>query len=126
MENFFKYNEIKTHFDDFLLECDSMWLYNNCLDELHHECFNMDYYIIGTYQAKQWLGDNALDIINIIKEYEQENFGQVSTDLSNAEQIVNMYVYIVGEHVVNEYIEELHKISDGYQLAILSKSAERV
>ena len=46
-------------------------------DDLHHEAFNTDYYIIGTYQAKQWLGDMAFNVINHVKEYEQENFGEV-------------------------------------------------
>ena len=74
---------------------------DNC--ELHHEIFNMDYYIIGTYKAKQWLGDKALDIIGYIKEYEMDNFGELYTDLTSAENIVNMYVYIIGEEIVSEF-----------------------
>ena len=70
--------------------------------EVHHECFNNDYYIIGTYKAKQWLGDKVFDVIEVIKEYEQDNFGQVSTDLSDPEKVVNMYVYIVGEEILQE------------------------
>ena len=27
--------------------------------DLHHEIFNTDYYIIGTYQAKKWLEENV-------------------------------------------------------------------
>ena len=68
--------------------------------DLHNEIFNTDYYIIGTYQAKQWLGDQAFDIIGIIKEYEEDNFGEVTTELDNPEKVVNMYVYILGEDIM--------------------------
>jgi hypothetical protein len=70
--------------------------------DLHNEIFNTDYYIIGTYEAKQWLGDQAFDVIGIIKEYEEDNFGEVTTELDNPEKVVNMYVYIVGEDLINE------------------------
>jgi hypothetical protein len=70
--------------------------------ELHNEIFNTDYYIIGRYQAKEWLGDHVFEAIDLIKEYEQENFGQVSTDLSDPEKVVNMYVYILGEQMLSE------------------------
>ena len=70
--------------------------------DLQDELFNTDYYIIGTYKAKQWLGDQAFDIIGIIKEYEEDIFGEVTTELDNPEKVVNMYVYIVGEDLINE------------------------
>ena len=70
-------------------------------DELHHELFNTDYYIIGTYKAKQWCGENVFDIVETIKEYEDLNFGEVSTDFSNPESVVNMYVYIIGEEILS-------------------------
>ena len=108
----FKYDEIESHFNDFLK--DRCW--DNIQQwhkdgELHHNAFNMDYYIIGTYQAKQWLGDRVFEVIDIIKEYEQDNFGEIYTDLSDPVKVVNMYAYIVGEQVVNEYeLEELEEL----------------
>jgi hypothetical protein len=63
----------------------------------------MDYYIIGTEKAINWMGSFVFDIINTIKTYEEENFGEVTTDLSSPEKLVNMYAYIVGEQVVNEW-----------------------
>ena len=70
--------------------------------DIHNEIFNTDYYIIGTYKAKKWLGDQAFDVIGIIKEYEEDNFGEVTTELDNPEAVVNMYVYIIGEDLINE------------------------
>ena len=75
-------------------------------DELHHQAFNQDYFIIGTWKAQQWCGDKVFEIINFIKDYEQNNFGQVTTDLSNPEKVVNMYAYILGEEVVEEYLNQ--------------------
>jgi hypothetical protein len=49
------------------------------------------------------MGSFVFDIINTIKTYEEENFGEVTTDLSSPEKLVNMYAYIVGEQVVNEW-----------------------
>lgn len=74
------------------------------VSETHHEIFNTDYYIIGTYQAEQWLKNNygIFAAIDTIKEYEQDHFGEVTTDLSNAENVVNMLVYILGENILQE------------------------
>ena len=68
--------------------------------DLHNQFFNEDYYIIGRYEAKQWLGDQVFDVISIIQEYENDNFGEVNTELDNPEKVVNMYVYIVGEDIM--------------------------
>ena len=70
-------------------------------DDLHCALFNTDYYIIGTYEAKKWCGDNTFNIIEVIREYEEFNFGEVSTDFSNPETVVNMYVYILGEEILS-------------------------
>tara|TARA_R100001510_G_scaffold46180_1_gene43053 strand:+ start:2256 stop:2621 length:366 start_codon:yes stop_codon:yes gene_type:complete len=116
MENYFNKEEIEQHFKDFWLENSSMTNDYNDLNELacdvHHECFNNDYYIIGTYQAKKWLGDNAFNAIEIIKNYEQDNFGEVSTDFSDPEKVVNMYTYIVGEEVVHKFFDAFTSISE--------------
>ena len=92
--------------------------------DLHNELFNTDYYILGTYQAKQWLGVDAMDVIEEIQEYETSNFGEVSTDLSNAEAVVNMYVYILGEEILSlsDHLQEecydRHLTSDDIQRII--------
>tara|TARA_Y100000592_G_scaffold8640_1_gene12119 strand:- start:178 stop:507 length:330 start_codon:yes stop_codon:yes gene_type:complete len=107
----YKKNEIKQYFNDCLENYDKETLEQLIEDnELHHEIFNTDYYIIGTYKAKQWLSDKVFDVIEFIKEYEQDNFGEVYTDFSDAERVVNMYVYIIGEQITYDYINELEAI----------------
>jgi hypothetical protein len=82
------------------------------LYDLHHEIFNTDYYIIGRYQAKQWLGADAFDCISEIQEYENDHFGSVTTDLSEPERVVNMYVYIIGEQVLEDVISDFLDLQD--------------
>jgi len=102
----YKREEITEHFDDWLVDTMQAqgheWVKDN-LDDLHHHCFNTDYYIIGTESAINWLGSYVFDIINFVKEYEQDNFGECTTDLTSPEKIVNMYVYIIGEEIVSNY-----------------------
>ena len=90
--------------------------------DLHHYLLNEDYFIIGYYQAEQWLKkDNGsiFEAIETIREYEQSNFGQVSTDISSSENVANMLAYILGEEILynndtynlftrfhNEYLSE--------------------
>ena len=92
------------------------------ISDLHHYLLNEDYFIIGYYQAEKWLkkdNGSVFEAIEHIKDYEQSNFGQVSTDLSNSENVANMLAYILGEQILynndtynlftrfhNEYLSE--------------------
>tara|TARA_R100000781_G_scaffold65403_1_gene41159 strand:- start:446 stop:832 length:387 start_codon:yes stop_codon:yes gene_type:complete len=90
------------------------------ISDLHHYLLNEDYFIIGYYKAEQWLKkDSIFNAIEIIKNYENDNFGQVSTDLSSSESVANMLAYILGEEILynngayqlftrfhNEYLSE--------------------
>lgn len=70
--------------------------------ELQNKLFNEDCFIIGTYAAEAFLSDcgGVFFCISEIKEYEEGNFGQVTTDLSDAEKVANMYAYIKGEEML--------------------------
>ena len=112
----YKKEEIREHLEDYCNEHithNGLWdffdKYTDEWTELHHEVFNTDYYIIGTNRAVEWMGNKAFQIIEFIKEYEQDNFGEVYTDLSSPEKLVNMYAYIIGEQVVQEYFNELEE-----------------
>ena len=76
--------------------------------DLHHHLCNEDYFIVGTHKAKQFCADQAFDICNKIKNYEESNFGECSTDLSDPEKVANMFCYIVGEEILQESYR-LHK-----------------
>ena len=74
--------------------------------DLHNEVFNTDYYIVGTREAKETLEEYGIfEAIGKVYTYEKENFGEVFTDLSDPERVVNMLFYIIGEEVLWEMLD---------------------
>ena len=85
--------------------------YNGYYCDLHNEVFNTDYYIIGAYEAEKALEQyGTFEAIRKIQEYENDNFGEVLTDLSDPEKIANMLYYIIG----NEAIQDLYEYSETF------------
>ena len=74
------------------------------LEDLHHEVFNTDYFIIGYYDAEKWIIENfgsVFSAVDIVREYEVESFGEFNTPI-NSERIAGMLSYIAGELVISE------------------------
>ena len=85
------------------------WYYSDL--HLYNEAFNTDYYIIGTYEAEKALDQyGTFEAIRKIQEYENDNFGEVFTDLSDPEKVANVLYYIIGE----EAIQELYEYSEAF------------
>tara|TARA_Y100001963_G_scaffold26458_1_gene36019 strand:+ start:1082 stop:1537 length:456 start_codon:yes stop_codon:yes gene_type:complete len=63
---------------------------------------NNDYFIIGTYKAKKWLGEELFEAVQTIQDYEKDNFGETYTDLSDPEKIANMLSYILGNEILSD------------------------
>lgn len=76
------------------------------INDLHYHLFNEDYYIIGYYKAEQWLKKHNINIfqgISFVQDYEREMFGNDGMrNYDNAESLVNMIVYIIGEELLYE------------------------
>ena len=80
--------------------------YSGYYCDLHNEVFNTDYYIIGTYRAKEALKEyDVFEAIEKVQTYEKDNFSEVNTDLSNLEKLINMLYYIIGEEVLYEMMD---------------------
>ena len=117
----YKKNEIKEHIINEL----NIYSWSEIIEkkedisELHHQLFNTDYYIIGRYACERWLVDGELnqtfEVIDYIKEYEQMNFGEVSTNFSEAEHIVNMYTYIIGEEILYDLLSDKQGLLELYK-----------
>ena len=89
--------------------------YSNYYCDLHHEVFNTDYYIIGLYEAKKALEEYGVwDAIAKVQEYEKDNFGEVYTDLSNPEKLINMLYYIIGEEILFEMMNESETLNENW------------
>ena len=87
------------------------------ISDLHHYLLNEDYFIIGYYKAEQWLKkDSIFNAIETIKDYEQSNFGKVSTDLSSSVNVANMLAYILGEEILfnNDTYQLLNRFHNEY------------
>ena len=84
-------------------------------EELHHEVFNTDYFVIGRYRAKQWLEKHDIDAfeaIEFVQDYEKDNFGEAMADV-DSEAIVNMFSYIVGEQATAEvYADTFEELAE--------------
>ena len=81
-------------------------------NDIHDEVFNQDYFIIGYYNAEQWLideqGNNrTFEVLSYVMEQEKDNFGQVETVYDNAETLVNNYAYWLGYEVIADTLEEM-------------------
>src|ERR1019366_6221995 len=71
--------------------------------EVHNRLFNEDYFVIGSYQAEQLLNSyGTFAAIGKVRDYEKDNFGEVSTDLSDSEKVCNMLAYVLREELLNE------------------------
>jgi hypothetical protein len=76
-------------------------------DEWHYEAFNADYYIVGYYSAQEWLEKHDISAFEAIQhciEFERDMFGEVhlKPEDINPEMIVNLYIYIKGEELLND------------------------
>ena len=83
-------------------------------DDWHFHLFNEDYYIIGYYEASQWLKRHDIDsfeAIGICQQWEEDVLGEQQKVYDNAETTVNMLAYVWGEELLSELdaenIEEL-------------------
>ena len=102
-----KHNEMREEAIEAIIE--ALDGYSGYYCELHNEVFNSNYYIIGTYEAKEALKEyDVFDAIELVQEYEEEHFGEIYTELSNPEKLINMVYYIVGD----EIIYEMYKIEE--------------
>ena len=76
---------------------------DNDINDLHHSLINQDYFIIGYYQARKWLEkESVFEAIEKIKDYEQSNFGEITTDFSDEEKTANMLAYVLAYEILNE------------------------
>lgn len=100
-----KHNEMKQEAIEAIIEALESG-YSGYYCDLHNEVFNTDYYIIGTYLAKEALREyDVFEAIELVQTYEREQFGEVYTDLSDPEKLINMVYYIIGDEIIGEMYE---------------------
>lgn len=107
--------------------------YSGYYCDLHNDVFNTDYYIIGTWLAKEALREyDVFDAIELVQTYEREQFGEIYTDLSDPEKLINMVYYIIGDEVIGKMCEieafndNWNNIADDETNAIIVKAMREI
>ena len=112
----YKYDHIEDHLNYWLDNNDMTFkqAYKQYDYEIHNMVFNEDYFIIGYYQAQQWLIDDngnnrTFEVLGYVMEQENQEFGEIHTMYDNAETLVNHYAYWLVYEVVQDYIDKLEQ-----------------
>lgn len=69
--------------------------------DLAYEMYNNDYYIIGTYKAKQFIREYFDDMCECLEQY-QEEVGEVYKDITNPEKVASLLALFVAQDVLSE------------------------
>jgi hypothetical protein len=107
-------NELKSYVRDSIKEKLNYGDVTHDISEMHQEMFNMDYYIIGYYQAERWLEDHGLTVFEAIREVnenEKLHFGETKI-YDDAESLVNMLVYFYSMEIMYDMENEIWEMID--------------
>lgn len=108
-----KYNDMRDEAIDAIIEALEDG-YSGYYCDLHNEVFNTDYYIVGNYEAKEALREyDVFEAIELVQNYEKEQFGEIITDISSPEKLINMVYYIIGDEVIGD-MNEIDEFSDNW------------
>ena len=89
-------NLIKDEIKDMIMDYENVY---GC--DLAYEMYNNDYYIIGTYKAKQFLKEYFDDMTECLEQYEEE-FGETYPDITNPEKVATLLALFVAQDVLCE------------------------
>ena len=74
------------------------------IEDLHHYLFNQDYFIIGTYKASKFIGEDLGDILRVCIDFEK-NMGIFDESfymtILEPEKVVNKLAYVIGYEILN-------------------------
>jgi len=115
---YYKYNEIKDYFHD--------WVQNNDLtaikdeDDIHDLAFEREHYVHSNYEAVEWLerASTTFEVLRVVMEEYHEGYFYESHLYSNPMGIVNMYVNLVGFHIVREWFVKIQKVQRAWRECI--------
>ena len=74
------------------------------IEDLHHYLFNQDYFIIGTYKASKFIGEDLGEILRVCIDFEKdmgifdESFYMT---ILEPEKVVNKLAYVIGYEILN-------------------------
>lgn len=89
-------NLIKDEIKDMIMDYEDVYG-----SDLAYEMYNNDYYIIGTYEAKQFLKEYFDDMLECLEQYGEE-IGGTYPDITNAEKVATLLALFVAQDILNE------------------------
>lgn len=121
-----KHEEMKREAIEAIMETLECGYYGYYCD-LHNKVFNEDWYIIGTAKAKEALKEyDVFEAIGLVQDYEEEQFGEVNTDLSRPEELISMVWYIIGDGVIGEMASEIKEFDDNWNEEADEETNEKI
>ena len=89
-------NLIKDEIKDMIMDYEDVYG-----SDLAYEMYNNDYYIIGTYEAKQFLKEYFDDMLECLEQYGEE-VGETYPDITNSEKLATLLALSVAQDVLCE------------------------
>ena len=94
---------------DFLEELEGENKEDYEIEELHDNVFNSELEFIYDHEAIDELNSyGTWEAINTVKHYQQDNYGEIVTDLSNPCDVANYLYYIESEQLISELLETFY------------------
>ena len=95
--------------------------------DLHCYLYNDSDFYIYYADAEQDLGElGAFAAIGSVQKYEQSNFGEVYTDLSDACHVANTLVYIIGEELLYRIFGATEYFNEKWNQRLTSDDLQRM
>ena len=94
---------------------DSRWM--DYFESIHTQCFEEGYSILEKPEdVVTFLGDKTSEIKEFVENWEKERWGDadeknIASDLNDPITLINRYVFIIGEDIVEEWMKDPNKIS---------------
>jgi len=90
------------------------------INEIMNEMYNLDFYIIGTYKAREFFKEHLHEISDIIEFVKEEYY--INVDLSNIERFVSIAVL----EQANQVFYCLETVSDNYDKELTDGLIEEI
>lgn len=92
--------------------------------DLHCDLYNDDHYIYDAEAILEEIGTFAA--IGSVQKYEQDNFGQVYTDLSDPCRVANTLVYIIVEELLYRIFGDTEYFHEKWNQRLTSGDLQRM
>lgn len=69
--------------------------------DLVYDMYNQDYYIIGTYKAKEFVKENIDEVFQALEDY-QFQIGEYYRDIADYEKLASLTALFIAQEILNK------------------------